>query len=1235
MKGAVSIYPKEDLQRLYASRYHGAGNIKGVDYQIVVAVDCALRVLRGEAEQIGLEGLEDIDVISEPPVFVQAKAGQLTWTVFADALTNFAAVQVHEPESIFEFVAAQKLTRDLRNLRDLCNGVELQKLDRLRLIKRIEKSCPQIDADKLIRDGQLIIRCVTREELWGAVVSEAVEMFRTSVQSAPLYLMYMASQILEWSASRTLVSRLMLEDLLDETKTAIAMDSTGYEALTSGYVEELTWRPDEAADDFLDGKDVRPGHIVLDLDVPRPRWQREIKEALQDAKVCVVRAPSGQGKSTIMYRYAYSHFPIGETYRLRWVEAREPEQVEAVRQFLETKFRLGQKIHLVIDGGDWRTSGWPSIAKTCVALGFPVLAAIRNEDFRRFGSRIGFRIADITPELTLDEARDVHAYLESMGRLHPSAPSAEVAFELLATPKLLMEFIYLLTHGQAIEDRLAEQLDALESGERPEQITVLRLVAMAHALGVPLSISRVCDLPELENEPRRVFNWLLDEYLIAESGRAWGLHWVRSDHIGRLLHGELRNPVSTVLEVLHLLEDEHVENAIEEAFMRSDVNRYDLASELTSWISDNPERLLLALNAAFAATTRQYASDAASVFHEAFEYAGMSGVEMLAIGAFVTGDDVLESLASSVPNQGLEILLDLRERLPGPKHFDIVAHIISGCIDRGDLRSCLELASAAEIGEILDWLAMSGSSVPDWAVDAVLDQTSIDELSVDELATLCQGCARYDESSFTGWLERTPEVMQRLALEIDAMSFKVEDKVLEFKFLLTPDLNLEDINGEAVRRLELMRRALPGMSEYHCQPVSVLHYPRIPGVRNLEGAAIKSIPGDRLVLQSEVQKNVLVREAAQELFRARTIFECATQWCDVRTGTERLLQDYSTRLNNPWKRGSVEMAGVDGLLLRLRPPPSDSPAKLLAALESAKVWAEEVEQFIAAVTGDNTAPERAVDSLAKAQSKLPHLRSFFEVATQLTEGFECMVDPSEEDATYTALRRVITSLVPEAAPRQPVPKALQSELRENGFVPGDRLCRIDGITYLAVTRNFPDLSTIDADMPNAVSKLPNSDHVDCYFVMPTCGGKAVFPVAFQVWRSADREVEGYIGLPSEMPEEVEETLHDLEHDVPAEFFESQMLIAIEQAAMTGKNWSDASTPASDDTDDYSEALFTRQRRRLATWCREACQELEGLLKSVSWELPEEITFELSTTIEHVAAHRFDVALRRIGIEEPQ
>ena len=37
------------------------------------------------------------------------------------------------------------------------------------------------------------------------------------------------------------------------------------------------------------------------------KWQCDIEEKLQHVQVCIVKAPSGQGKSTLLYRYAFEH----------------------------------------------------------------------------------------------------------------------------------------------------------------------------------------------------------------------------------------------------------------------------------------------------------------------------------------------------------------------------------------------------------------------------------------------------------------------------------------------------------------------------------------------------------------------------------------------------------------------------------------------------------------------------------------------------------------------------------------------------------------------------------------------------------------------------------------------------------------------------------------------------------------------------------------------------------------
>jgi hypothetical protein len=67
--------------------------------------------------------------------------------------------------------------------------------------------------------------------------------------------------------------------------------------------------------------------------------------------------------------------------------AQTPEQVELVRNHLRFRSQVGLPTYLLVDDVGYRTQLWPDIAQACAAVGIPVLAAARNEDWYRFVRR--------------------------------------------------------------------------------------------------------------------------------------------------------------------------------------------------------------------------------------------------------------------------------------------------------------------------------------------------------------------------------------------------------------------------------------------------------------------------------------------------------------------------------------------------------------------------------------------------------------------------------------------------------------------------------------------------------------------------------------------------------------------------------------------------------------------------------------------------------------------------------
>ena len=77
------------------------------------------------------------------------------------------------------------------------------------------------------------------------------------------------------------------------------------------------------AHEFYQGISTRYEHILSDLDVIRSEKLSAISTAFRDKKVVVIHAASGQGKTTLAYRYLHDFFPEPWRFRIASMGSRE------------------------------------------------------------------------------------------------------------------------------------------------------------------------------------------------------------------------------------------------------------------------------------------------------------------------------------------------------------------------------------------------------------------------------------------------------------------------------------------------------------------------------------------------------------------------------------------------------------------------------------------------------------------------------------------------------------------------------------------------------------------------------------------------------------------------------------------------------------------------------------------------------------------------------------------------
>jgi hypothetical protein len=396
-------------------------------------------------------------------------------------LEHFFAVFKLQPNARFVLATNFELTGQLQALVSFCNGQSANlPLD---LRKKLTKVVAPVGFDRR-HVHQFLPRVsfeyVSEHDLWSRLRQACVHHFDIQVSNEELYLSKLVECAITWAANRAVVAKRDIETEKLRIQDWISRGPVN-PAVLGRLIQPLTFESEEMTADYYDAKDARPGHIAAGLDAPRLQWQRDIEEKLQHVQVCIVKAPSGQGKSTLLYRYAFEHLAPNTVFRLNACPSEE--HAGQIVEYLTQRLSLGLPLLVLIDSLTERTQLWYHVAAQLAGQPVRFLMATREDDWYRYGQGTSAFACDmVTPDLSLSEAQSIFQHFKLRGRVAPTVVSAEWAYARVEDRGLLIEFIYLITQGQMLAERIRDQVHALEQ-EEPARLDVLRLVATAHVYG--------------------------------------------------------------------------------------------------------------------------------------------------------------------------------------------------------------------------------------------------------------------------------------------------------------------------------------------------------------------------------------------------------------------------------------------------------------------------------------------------------------------------------------------------------------------------------------------------------------------------------------------------------------------------------------------------------------------------------------------------------------------------------
>lgn len=303
--------------------------------------------------------------------------------------------------------------------------------------------------------------------------------------------------------------------------------------------------------EYFQGVSARYEHILLGLDVARPRALETIAEAFESKSVVLLHAASGEGKTTLALRYLHDYYPEDWRFAVTVVDGRA--HAASVATALEGQAKALDAPLLVYVDVSPRDVGWADLVSRLAAVtNIKVLVTVREEDWRRTTSATQLTgVASLSLELTEDEAREVYDALTKSGR-NSRFVSFREAWTQFHSRGPMMEFIHLITQGTSLRERLQLQVSRLEDDVREGrlqtcEVEFLRMVAVVSSLGARLRLPVAAQRAGL-TVPKRTVELFEREYLLRVDGDSVdGLHPLRSEILAQLLTDEALEPLSALL----------------------------------------------------------------------------------------------------------------------------------------------------------------------------------------------------------------------------------------------------------------------------------------------------------------------------------------------------------------------------------------------------------------------------------------------------------------------------------------------------------------------------------------------------------------------------------------------------------------------------------------------------------------------------------------------------------------
>lgn len=879
------------LDLLLAKRSGGAQNFSGIAYQITYSCLLALTEL-SEGKKIRFEGIEDIDFFPQinHPEYIQLKSSKNAfdshkfWEL--GVLQNFFEVYKLQPNSKFKLVHNTKISKGFLSeissisIREkairywknkfLKSGIDISDVEFVDFLKSIQV----IKAD----ENTLKNRCL----------EILIKEFEISTGTEIQFFNALFNQVFIWAKERETIDSNNIASLFQQVKDAFSKHPQNL-AIQNEWVSPVKFEvlAEKQFDNYYEGKAAKPIHIALDLPARRPSWEREVEDSVNKFDVSVIKASSGQGKSTLAWLVARTFLKKGiSVYQINLCS--EWDNVSHITDFIKSRLKIGEIPLVIVDGLDFSNKSWWEIASQLQGLSVKFIVTTREEDWYRYSpDQTKIELKQVRISLSIKEAEDVYKQLKNKGKIYSEINSWQPSWERVKEQGLLIEYVSLLTKGQMLKDRLVLQIKKLgkETGG-VEKLEILRLIALSDTLSIKIRTSKLTEYIQqnyrFNVDRNEVYSQLEKEYYINFSNEfVTGLHPVRSKYLVEILHSKI--PITeSLLNLLTILDDEFI---------------YDFFMNSASWVNEESSEEFY-LHCAELISDRKYSAIVYSIdglmHDEPLRYLKQNKEifdevsELGALDLFVaqtlpfTKLNTLRSLKETLKDKSpkLDILIEKEHQLTkyniNNSKVAKYSNALSYHLQNQGLKKEVE-----GLGFLFRWLKRLEIKIPlIYNLSEVHLLDAIQNKDINEAQELFSYFNLQHPEEYQKFIKKHKKLIISY-LKKNTNSLTIEDKNNDIHINYLLDNNVEKANDFSVYRINVVNSFLPNYNHY-CTEAIVLPYPDKSIYEVIVQASIKKMPSENVFDDFNVHINQIWMKVIESNYRCGSFFEWQLQYFKLR-----------------------------------------------------------------------------------------------------------------------------------------------------------------------------------------------------------------------------------------------------------------------------------------------------------------------------------------------------------------